>query len=131
MQQILREKHSGITKQMTNWSVLTFKRKLKLFRFIIVKYETQAFNRKFEIKPVFISISLWGCTYPYSPYNGVALRHYLNCAIPKSNIRLGSSCIPVISDHYRHSTQFSKIVDVYHNKTPEPSFSAPFTTAKK
>ena len=38
MQQILSERHSGKTKQMTNWSVSTFKDKLKFFRFKIVKY---------------------------------------------------------------------------------------------
>ena len=52
MQQILTERHSGKTKQMTNWSVATFKGKLKFFRFKIVKYKTRAFNRKIEIKPI-------------------------------------------------------------------------------
>jgi len=33
MQQILTERHSGKTNQMTNWSVLTFKGKLKFFPF--------------------------------------------------------------------------------------------------
>ena len=37
------------------------------------------------------TLPFWGCTYPYSPYKGVAPLHYLTCAIPKSNIRLGSS----------------------------------------
>ena len=37
---------------MTNWSVSTFKGKLKFFRFEIVKFKTQAFNRKIEIKPI-------------------------------------------------------------------------------
>ena len=37
---------------MTNWSVSTFKGKLKFFRFKIVKCKTQNFNRKFEIKPI-------------------------------------------------------------------------------
>ena len=50
MQQILTERHSGKTKQKTNWSVSTFKGKLKFFCFEIVKFETQAFNRKIEIK---------------------------------------------------------------------------------
>ena len=45
MQQILTERHSGKTKQMTNWSVSTFKGKL-------VTYKTRTFNRKFEIKPI-------------------------------------------------------------------------------
>ena len=49
MQQILRERHSGETKQIANWSVLTFKGKLKFFRFKIVKYKTRALNRKIEI----------------------------------------------------------------------------------
>ena len=49
MQQIWTERHSGKTKQMTNWSVSTFKDKLKFFRF---KYKTRAFSRKSEIKPV-------------------------------------------------------------------------------
>ena len=38
MQQIFTERHSGKTKQMTNWSVSTIKSKLKFFRFKIVKY---------------------------------------------------------------------------------------------
>ena len=37
MQQIFTERHSGKTKQMTNWSVSTIKSKLKFFRFKIVK----------------------------------------------------------------------------------------------
>ena len=52
MQQSLIERHSGKTKQMTNWSVSTFKGKLNFFCFKIVKYKTRAFNRKFEIKPI-------------------------------------------------------------------------------
>ena len=44
------ERHSG--KQITNWPVSSFKGKLKIFRFQIVKYETQAFKRKIEIKPI-------------------------------------------------------------------------------
>ena len=52
MQQILTERHSGKTKQMTNWSVSTFKGNLKFFRFKIVKCKTRTFNRKFEIKPI-------------------------------------------------------------------------------
>ena len=52
MQQILTERHPGKTKQMTNWSASTFKGKVKLFRFKIVKYKTRTFNRKFEIKPI-------------------------------------------------------------------------------
>ena len=51
---ILTERHSGKTKQITNWSVSSFKRKLKFFRFKIVKYETRAFKRKIEIKPIHI-----------------------------------------------------------------------------
>ena len=35
MQQILTERHCGKTKQITNWSVSTFKGKLKFFRFKI------------------------------------------------------------------------------------------------
>ena len=60
MQQILTERHSGKTKQMTNWSVSTFKGKLYFFSFKIVKYKTRAFNKKFEIKPspVLLNISL-------------------------------------------------------------------------
>ena len=51
MQQILTERHSGKTKQMTNWSVSTFKGKLKFFRFKIVKYETQSnFQQKIRNK---------------------------------------------------------------------------------
>ena len=54
------KRHSGKTKQITNWSVSTFKGKLKFFRFKIVNYETRAFNRKTEIKPVpnLLNISL-------------------------------------------------------------------------
>ena len=52
MQQILTERHSGKTKQETNWSVSTFKGKRKFFRFEIVKFKTRAFNRKIEIKPI-------------------------------------------------------------------------------
>ena len=52
MQQILTERHSGKTKQMTNWPVSTFKGKLKFFRFKSVKYKTRAFNRKFKIKQI-------------------------------------------------------------------------------
>ena len=53
MQQILTaERLSGKTKQMKNWTVSTFKGKLKFFRFEIVKFKTRAFNRKIEIKPI-------------------------------------------------------------------------------
>ena len=65
---ILTERHSGKTKQVTNWSVSSFKGKLKFFRFEIVKYETRAFKRKIEIKPIpilFISLTannhFWYC----------------------------------------------------------------------
>ena len=59
MQQILTERHSGKTKQKTNWSVLNFKGKRKFFRYEIVKFKTRAFNRKIEIKPIsFVFISL-------------------------------------------------------------------------
>ena len=50
VQQILTDRHSGKTKQMTNWSASTFKARLRFFRFKIVK--TRVFNRKFEIKPI-------------------------------------------------------------------------------
>ena len=50
--QFLTERHSGKTKQITNWSVLSLKGKLKFFRFKIVKYESRAFKRKIEIKPI-------------------------------------------------------------------------------
>ena len=46
MQQTLTERHSSKTKQMTNWSVSTFKGKLKCFRFKIVKivkYKTNSY----------------------------------------------------------------------------------------
>ena len=49
---MLTERHSGKTKQITNWSVSSFKGKLKFFRFKIVKYETRAFKRKIEVKPI-------------------------------------------------------------------------------
>ena len=58
MQQVLTERHSGKTKQMTNWSVLTCKSKLKSFRFKIVKYQNRALNRKFEIKPITILLNI-------------------------------------------------------------------------
>ena len=58
MQQILTERCSGKTKQITNWSVSTFKGKLKFFRFKIVKYKTRAFNRKIEIKPISILLNI-------------------------------------------------------------------------
>ena len=48
MQQILTERHSGKTKQMTNWSVSTFKGELKFFRFKIVKYKTRVFKKKLK-----------------------------------------------------------------------------------
>ena len=57
---ILTERHTDKTKQVTNWSVSSFKGKLKFFRFEIVKYETRAFKRKIEIKPIpilFISVT--------------------------------------------------------------------------
>ena len=62
MQQILTERHSGKTKQMINWSVLTFKGKLKFFCFKFVKYKTRALDRKFEIKliPILLDISFTG-----------------------------------------------------------------------
>ena len=44
---------------MTNWSVSTFKGKLKFFHFKIVKYTTQAFNRKIEIKPIPILLNAY------------------------------------------------------------------------
>ena len=50
--QFLTERHSGKTKQITNWSVSSSKVKLKFFRFKIVKYETRAFKRKIETKPI-------------------------------------------------------------------------------
>ena len=50
MQQILTERHSGKTKQKTNWSVSTFKGKRKLLRFEIVKFKTRALNIKIKNK---------------------------------------------------------------------------------
>ena len=47
------------TKQITNWSVSSFKGKLKFFRLKIVKYETQAFKREIEIKPIPILLILF------------------------------------------------------------------------
>ena len=44
--------NSGKTKQITKWSVSSFKGKLKFFHFKIVKYETRAFKRKVGIKPI-------------------------------------------------------------------------------
>ena len=52
--QFATERHSGKTKQTTNWSVSSIKGKLKIFRFKIVKYETRAFKRKIELKQISI-----------------------------------------------------------------------------
>ena len=41
-------------RQVTNWSVSSLKGKLKFFRFKIVKYETRAFKRKIELKPILV-----------------------------------------------------------------------------
>ena len=48
MQQILTEKHSGKTKQMTNWSAPAFKGKLKFFRLKLlnIKLELSTENLK-------------------------------------------------------------------------------------
>ena len=56
----LSERHSGKTKQITNWSVSTFKGNLKFYRYKTVKYKPRAFDRKIEIKPipVLLNISL-------------------------------------------------------------------------
>ena len=40
------ERHSRKAKQTTNWSVSTFKGKLKFYRYKIVKYKPRAFNKK-------------------------------------------------------------------------------------
>ena len=50
MQQILTERHSGKTKQMTNGSVSTFKGKFKFFHFKIVKCKTLSFQQKNRTK---------------------------------------------------------------------------------
>ena len=59
------QKDTGKNKQMTNWSVSAFKGKLNFFRFKIVNYKTGAFDRKFEIKPIPISLTskndFWYC----------------------------------------------------------------------
>ena len=49
MQQILTERNSGKTKQMTNWSVSTFKGKLKFFRFKIVNIYLQLFSEMVKL----------------------------------------------------------------------------------
>ena len=54
----LSERHSGKTKQITNWSVSTSKGKLKFYRYKIVKYKPRAFNRKTEIKPIPILLNI-------------------------------------------------------------------------
>ena len=54
MQQILTERHSDKSKQITNWSVSTFKGKLKFFRFKIVKYKPRAFNRNSHFRYCFM-----------------------------------------------------------------------------
>ena len=100
MQQILTERHSGKSKQITNWSVSTFKGKLKFFRFKIVKYQPRAFNRKIEIKliPILLHISLtannhfWyccpfftsdfqDCMYNSTGYVIKQLGHAFSCAL--------------------------------------------------
>ena len=45
-----RRQDSGKAKQITTWSVPTFKGKLKFYRCKIVRYKPRAFNRKIEIK---------------------------------------------------------------------------------
>ena len=54
----LSESHTGKAKQITNWSVSTFKGKLKFYRYEIVKYKPRAFNRKIEIKPIRILLNI-------------------------------------------------------------------------
>ena len=54
----LSERHSGKAKQITNWSVSTFKGKLKFYRYKIVKYKPRAFSRKIEIKPIPILLNI-------------------------------------------------------------------------
>ena len=49
MQQILTERNSGKTKQITNWSVSTFKGKLKFFRFKIVNIYLQLFSEMVKL----------------------------------------------------------------------------------
>ena len=82
---------------MTNWSISTFKVKLKFFRCKIIKYETWAFNRKFEIKPnpSLLNISLtasnhfwhcclflaWDLIYNYTGYVIKQLDHAFSCAL--------------------------------------------------
>ena len=53
-------KDTGKTKQITNWSVSTFKGKFKFhrYRYKIVKYKPRAFNRKIEIKPILILLNI-------------------------------------------------------------------------
>ena len=48
MQQILTEKHSGKTKQMTNWSVSTFKDKRKFFRFNFLNIKLELSTEKLK-----------------------------------------------------------------------------------
>ena len=49
MQQILTERHSGKTRQMTNWSVATFKGKLKFCRFKIVNIILELSTEKLKV----------------------------------------------------------------------------------
>ena len=49
------KKDTGKTKQITNWSVSSFKGKLKLFRFKIVKYQTRNWLKPIPI--LFISLT--------------------------------------------------------------------------
>ena len=58
LQQILTERHSGKTKQMTNWSFSTLKVSFNFLPFKIVKYKTRALNRKIEIKPIPILLNI-------------------------------------------------------------------------
>ena len=90
LQQILTERHPGKTKQMTNWSVSTFKGKLKFFRFKIVKYKTRVFNRKFEMKPIPILLNISFV---------VRFSRRIWCAIPQAMLQ--NNWFMLIAVHYR------------------------------
>ena len=94
MQQILTERHSGKSKQITNWSVSTFKGKLKFYRYKIVKYKPRAFTRKIEIKPIpillnisftanspFFASDFQDCMYNSTGYVIKQLVHAFSCAL--------------------------------------------------
>ena len=62
---ILAERHSGKTKQVTNWSVSSFKGKLKFFRFKIVKYLHFHLQPQYKYELFHINFTSFHCTGRY------------------------------------------------------------------